>query len=168
MKAGDGTPRTGKKGTTVTARRFLRPRRPQRQPASQRGFWSERGQAVVELAFVFPVIALLIFGALDIGRLFNAQIVVTQAAREGARLAATDCTLNPTTCLSDVDTRVQSSLSGLDVTKSSVTLSPGPYVSGDTVTVQVNYTIGFITPLIGSLIPGSPFTLSGATTMRLE
>ena len=152
----------------MLARRPHLGQKPRRESAWARPQRGERGQAVVELALILPVIVTLIFGALDVGRLFNAQIVVTEAAREGARLATTECTLSPSTCYSDVVTRVDNAMTGLTVSNSTVTLSPGPYVSGDTVTVQVHYTISFITPWISSLIPGSPFTLSGATTMRLE
>ncbi len=149
-------------------RRFPLPRRLPWAASSEALHGDERGQAIIELALALPLVVLLVFGALDVGRLFNAQIVITEAAREGARIAAVECALGTTDCAIDVNTRVQSALTGLDPTQSSVILSPGPYTSGDAVTVQVDYTIGFITPLIGTLIPGSPFTLTGATTMRLE
>jgi TadE-like protein len=47
-----------------------------------------RGQALVEFAFVFPVIALLAFGFIDIGRAVFAYTTLTNAARQGARVAA--------------------------------------------------------------------------------
>ena len=37
---------------------------------------------------VLPLLLLIVFGIIDFGRLLNAQITLTQAAREGARLAA--------------------------------------------------------------------------------
>jgi len=150
----------------VLTRRFHLERNRRNEVASP--YRGEGGQAIVELALILPILVTLIFGALDVGRLFNAQIVLTQAAREGARVAAAECTLNATTCASDVTAHVHSALTGLNVASSTVTLSPGPYVSGAAVTVQVHYVISFITPYIGALIPGSPFTLTGATTMRLE
>ncbi len=149
-------------------RRFHLTRKLPWAASSEVSHGDEHGQAIIELALVLPMVVLLVFGALDVGRMFNAQIVITEAAREGARIAAVECALGTTNCATDVNTRVQSALTGLDLTKSNVILSPGPYTSGGAVTVQVNYTIGFITPLIGALIPGSPFTLTGATTMRLE
>jgi Flp pilus assembly protein TadG len=48
----------------------------------------ERGAAVVELALVTPFLFLLLFGIIDFGRMLNAQITVTEAAREGARATA--------------------------------------------------------------------------------
>jgi len=44
-----------------------------------------RGQELVEFAFVFLVLVLFIFGAVDLGRVFYTVIVVSNAAREGAR-----------------------------------------------------------------------------------
>jgi hypothetical protein len=46
-----------------------------------------RGQAVAEFALVFPIVALLLVAAFDIGRGVFAYNSVTNAAREGARLA---------------------------------------------------------------------------------
>ena len=45
----------------------------------------KRGQEMVEFAFVFIVLVLFIFGAVDLGRVFYTVIVVTNSAREGAR-----------------------------------------------------------------------------------
>ena len=48
----------------------------------------DRGAAAVEFALLLPVLLLLVFGIIDFGRALNAQITLTQAAREGARIAA--------------------------------------------------------------------------------
>ena len=47
-----------------------------------------RGQSVVEFALILPVFLLLFGSALDLGRLYAAQVTVTNAAREGAFQAA--------------------------------------------------------------------------------
>lgn len=49
----------------------------------------ERGQGVVEFALVIPIFLLVVFGLLDAGRAVHTNSVLSQAAREGARLAAT-------------------------------------------------------------------------------
>lgn len=46
------------------------------------------GAALVELAFVLPVVLLLIVGAIDIGRAIGVQQTLTEAARAGCRLFA--------------------------------------------------------------------------------
>ena len=48
---------------------------------------SERGAELVEFAFVLPTLLLLIVGVVDFGLLFQKYEVVTNAAREGARVA---------------------------------------------------------------------------------
>lgn len=45
----------------------------------------EEGQSYLETALVLPILILLVMGVLDIGRAFNAYVVVMNAAREGAR-----------------------------------------------------------------------------------
>ena len=45
----------------------------------------ERGAAAVELAIVLPLLLLLVGGIIDFGRLMFAEVMVTNAAREGAR-----------------------------------------------------------------------------------
>ncbi len=49
-----------------------------------------RGQSLVEFALILPVFILLFAIALDLGRLFYAQITITNAAREGALQAGED------------------------------------------------------------------------------
>jgi Flp pilus assembly protein TadG len=46
-----------------------------------------RGQALVEFAFVFPVIALMTFAFIDIGRAVFALNTLTEAARQATRVA---------------------------------------------------------------------------------
>ena len=48
---------------------------------------SERGQAIVELALTLPLLLLVVLGVFDFGLMFQRFEVVTNAAREGARLA---------------------------------------------------------------------------------
>ncbi len=48
------------------------------------------GQTLVEFALVLPVFLLLLFGLLDVGRMVFTNSTLSQAAREGARLAAAE------------------------------------------------------------------------------
>jgi hypothetical protein len=56
-----------------------------RSPLPQVG----RGQAVVELAITLPILLLLLIGIINLGVLINNQIILTQAAWEGARAGVT-------------------------------------------------------------------------------
>ena len=48
----------------------------------------QKGQDLMEFALVLPILLLIIFGVLDLGRLFHSAITVTNAARVGARFGA--------------------------------------------------------------------------------
>ena len=63
-----------------------------------------RGQALVEFALVFPVLALVLFGLIDVGRLVYVYNAVSQGAREGARYGsvadyASSCNLGRDACV---------------------------------------------------------------------
>ena len=45
----------------------------------------EKGQSIVEIALLLPILALLLVVVIDAARAFDAYIVLTNAAREGAR-----------------------------------------------------------------------------------
>ncbi len=51
-----------------------------------------RGVATVEFAVVAPLILLLLLGTIDVGQYVNVAQTVSNASREGARLAARDTT----------------------------------------------------------------------------
>jgi Flp pilus assembly protein TadG len=48
----------------------------------------DRGAAAVEMALVSPLLVAMIIGIIDFSRVFNAELQLSQAAREGARLAS--------------------------------------------------------------------------------
>jgi len=101
---------------------------------------SQRGQSTVELVLLMPLLLVLIFLIFEVGRLFGSWLLITNAAREGARYAAVQCvpssaTTLATTCptgtdpTSAIETRVQQTASFLAVQTTACT------VSGNTITV---------------------------------
>ena len=71
-----------------------------------KGKSGEKGQAVVELALVLPLICLLLFGVFDYSRAIHAKSIITQMSREGANLVA-----RPNTSLTgDDDTDFQNAM----------------------------------------------------------
>jgi Flp pilus assembly protein TadG len=129
-------------------------------------FWkSQRGQSLVELALTLPVIILVLFGILEFGRISYSYIVITHAAREGARAGAvgkTDAeivaTIRETAPLPNADTN-------LHITK--LEPSESARTSGLPLTVEVAYDVELVTPLFDKLLP-NPFTLKSRVTMRIE
>jgi Flp pilus assembly protein TadG len=53
---------------------------------------SEQGQSLLEVAIALPILLLLLAIAVDASRVFDASIVLTNAAREGARFATIEYT----------------------------------------------------------------------------
>lgn len=126
----------------------------------------DRGAAAVEFALLLPVLLLLVFGLIDFGRALNAQITLTQAAREGARLAALG--------QSNVASRTQAAATGLSPVSVSVTACPVGAGSGVNAVVQTSYSFSFVTPIsaiagmFGSAGYGSTMTLTAQGVFPCE
>ena len=52
---------------------------------TRRGWGEERGAAAVEFALVLPILVLILFGMIEFGGAYHAQLMVTGAAREAAQ-----------------------------------------------------------------------------------
>ena len=95
---------------------------------------SERGAELIEFALVFPLLLLLVLGMVDFGFLFQRYEVLTNAAREGARMAVLPGSYTNT----DVQARVCSYIqtSGLAITGSCPTPS-NPVITPSDTTVPI-------------------------------
>jgi Flp pilus assembly protein TadG len=90
----------------------------------------ERGAALVEFALVLPLLLVVIAGIVDFAFLFQRYEVITNAAREGARLASLSAPF--TYSDAQVNTRVRDYIkAGLNMTD----LTPVQPTSGQLVTV---------------------------------
>jgi Flp pilus assembly protein TadG len=115
----------------------------------------------VEFAIVFPILMLIVFGIIDFGRALNAQITLTQAAREGARLAALG---EP-----NVVTSTQAAATGLSPVTVNVTACPAGAGPTANAVVSVSYAFSFVTPIsaIAGLFGGGG-SLSGPLTLTAQ
>jgi Flp pilus assembly protein TadG len=111
----------------------------------------DRGAAAVEFALLLPLLLLIVFGIIDFGRALNAQITLTQAAREGARMAALG--------ESNVVSGTQAAATGLSPVTVTVTSCPAGAGPGVNAVVKVSYSFSFVTPIngIAKLFGGSGF-----------
>lgn len=97
-------------------------------------FADESGAELIEFALVFPLVLLVALGILDFGLLFQRYEVVTNAAREGARVAVLPGYLD-----ADVQFRVSQYLLAGGLTGPAVTTVGAPEVlavGGQCVTVR--------------------------------
>jgi Flp pilus assembly protein TadG len=134
---------------------------------------SERGAELIEFAFVLPLLLMVCIGVIDFGFLFRDYEVLTNAAREGARLQSLADSYNATDVESRVDAYADSG--GLDpalvesaVNEVDIPIG-GATAKGYEVTVTYPHKFLFLGP-IASFFGGSFGTvdLSATSTMRRE
>jgi len=98
-----------------------------------------RGAAVVEMAFVTPVLFLLVFGMIDVGRAVMVQNLIANAARDGARAAVLDGAT-----ASEIQNQVVDYLAASGISGATAIVSPNPLTLADlgdpvSVTAQVPF-----------------------------
>ena len=162
--------------------------RRQPPPPSHRRSRSPRsgGQALVELALILPILLTLSLATLDLGRVFYAQITISDAAREGALEAAQDptsfqagqpcnATTNRIMCRVLLESKGSFyTVSDTDVTDTchdssgDVIACPSSPALGDTATIKVLGHFQVLTPLIASFTGGSNVTLAATSIAQLD
>jgi Flp pilus assembly protein TadG len=136
-----------------------------------------RGQSIVELALILPVLMLLVASTLDLGRMFYSQVTITNAAREGAYEAAYEPTsfqsnANCHTTTNRVMCRVLSEAKGsfVQVAKADVALACSPSCAtgiGNTVTVTVLGHFKLLTPIMAPFLGGSDVVLTSSASAQI-
>jgi Flp pilus assembly protein TadG len=97
------------------------------------------GQAMVEFALVLPLLAMLLFGVIQFGILFNNYLDLTDATRAGARKAAVSRqTTDPSGPAGVATQAVINSAGDITLTSANVTVT-STWQPGDDVTVQASY-----------------------------
>ncbi len=132
-----------------------------------------RGSELIELALVLPILLVVLAGIVDFGFLFQRYEIITNAAREGARVAVL-----PNYTAADAQARVQNYLSvnGLGAAPApAVDYTTEPLTGGRSIRV-VTVTVTYPTTLqylgsFGRLVGGGDYgtvTLRAVSSMRLE
>jgi Flp pilus assembly protein TadG len=114
----------------------------------------QRGQAVVELALVLPLVVLFVLGALQVAIVARDQLALELAAREAARAASVSA--DPSSAANAATRRV-TALAPIDVSAS---------VDGHVVRVRVRYVNHTDIALIGTAI--GDITLEATAAMAWE
>jgi len=135
------------------------------------GHAPDRGAVAVEFALLLPMLLLIVFGIIDFGRALNAQVTLTQAAREGARVDSLGSA-------SQVCNRTKAAAIGLNLTCANVIVTyqcqTGDGQKNLDAQVQATDSFSFVTPvgaiagLFGGSGFGSPITLSAQGVMPCE
>ena len=133
----------------------------------------ERGAALLEAAITVPIILLISVGIFEFGRAYQTSQVLTNAAREGARLAVLE---GPTDA--DVRARVNSYLTNGGLTSladANIAVNRNvPLGTSTASSVTLSYPFEFmvLNPVVRLVAPtsttGGPITMTAATLMRNE
>jgi Flp pilus assembly protein TadG len=137
-----------------------------RRPRQRRG-----GAAVVEMAFVLPVLLIFLVATMDLGLIVYAYGMVAEASRTGARYAIvhgknSSSPVGPTANDTTVATVVKNNAVGLNTSQITVTSSwgTGSNVANSPVTVTVSYQVQLAT---GRLVGLNSLTVQSSTTMLI-
>ena len=118
---------------------------------------SDRGAAAVEFALVFPILILVLIGIIEYGSVFNTQLMLTSAAREGAR------TMAVTGDAAQARTAVINAAVGLSpaLTAANIVVTPSSCSSTTNVSVTIDYAKPYLTGLFGATV-----ALEGKSTRK--
>lgn len=137
----------------------------------------QRGQSLVEFALIFPIFLLIVVAAIDLGRGVFAYNSITNAAREAARLAIVNQTLD------DIRARAigQTFVAAADPTKVTVSYfksgpnrdpesnpSCFPVQVGCLVVVEYESKFELVTPIVRSLLFPTGVDLTARTVLPVE
>lgn len=128
----------------------LAPRRPRQH---------QRGQNLVELAIVLPVLMLFVLAIFDFGRVIYASHVLTNCAREAARFGKT----HPDDPAAIITVAEQTAV-GLD---HNYIIAAVSYPSETTLRVDVHYEFRLITPFVAKALGRESLMLHSVSTMYI-
>lgn len=123
----------------------------------------ERGQSMVEMALLLPVMLLLLAGIFDFGRLFYSYVHLQMASQETVRLGG----------LGKSDAEIISfahkyvHIGETELLQVQVSPTQTARTSGEYVSVTLEYPMELMTPILSTILP-SPIILSANSTIRVE
>jgi len=129
----------------------------------------EAGAVAVEFALILPIFLALVLGIAEMGRAFNIQVSLSEAARQASRYAAIHC-VNDGYVASSAQAVGVAAAPSVALTNANVAITytgTGTCADGNDVSVTVSYTTPWMTGF-PNLIPGMPanLTIQGKGVMR--
>jgi hypothetical protein len=130
----------------------------------------ERAQAAMEFLLVFPIFFLFLGLVIDFGVVMYQYVSISNAAREGARYAAVNCTNGTCSALSVCDWTIGKASGVVNDSHGDVKVkwqdrsSPADnnHGKGDSAIVNIAHSYSFI------FVPGLSWTVASSADMRLE
>jgi hypothetical protein len=120
-----------------------------------------KGQSMVEMAIILPVLLLILFSIFEFGRILGAYMLVHDLARDGVRYGVVG--------MSDqsIKDHIMEHDSFLSISSDDINITPSIRSLGSALTVGIDYEIEIITPIISSIVP-NPINLRAEYVMRVE
>lgn len=124
---------------------------------------NEKGQSMVEMALVLPILLLILMGIFDMGRIMYTYMHLQLATQESVRLGGLGRDDAAITTFAREYIHVG------DPSDLKVNISPNDSTrdSGDYMSVTLEYPVDYITPLISKVLP-SPIMVKTDSTIRVE
>lgn len=130
-----------------------------------------KGQSLVEMTLVLPILLILLAGAVDAGMAFFSFVAVREASQEAAAYASicpvtSSGSANTTAIIARARNSSDNPVDLLDTTNVlvSVTFSPSSPAAGGSVTVTVTYNYSTIMPLFETFWGTNVIPLKATTT----
>ncbi len=122
----------------------------------------EKGQSLVEIALVLPILLFILAGILDLGRLYYVYVAVSDAAAEGGTYAA----IYPEESKrGEVVERAQTASGGLvQIDADMVEVDCPTIAAGAPITVTVGYSFTVATPFINAMVTDGVLILRATAT----
>lgn len=143
---------------------------------------SQGGSSTVEFAIVALLFFTLLFGIIDFGRLFFAQMTIQHALRQAGRFGVTGNKVDPDGAgpqptmprLDSIKYVAEQAAAGLDLTSIQIQSAAGGTNNaggpGDTMTISLTSSIKLFTPLISNLagMKNGYYVFTASTTFKNE
>jgi Flp pilus assembly protein TadG len=133
---------------------------------------SERGTTIVESAIILLTFFMVVLGIFEAGRFLNTRQVLTNAAREGARLAVTPLSgTNTLPSTTEIQDRVNQFLASANITGATTTVDPAvSVVTGSVTTVYTRVQVqkAYQVVSVPNFFNVLQVTLTGEALMRNE
>ncbi|HHV78972.1 MAG TPA: hypothetical protein GXX40_05090 [Firmicutes bacterium] len=128
------------------------------------GSRTQKGAVLVEFVLVSSLLMLLLLSTCEVGIILNARIVLTSAAREGARRAAVEGG-STEKVLEKIREEIRFGFMDPDAATVSVTPKRASY--GTYITVQIDYQYPMVTPFVREIV-GTHLPLRATAISRSE
>lgn len=127
-------------------------------------FKSVKGQSMVEMAIILPVLLIILFGIIEFGRILGAYVIIQNLARDGVRAGVVGSTNQ------QIEDQIIANAVLITIDEEDIEIVPSPDTErslGGPLRVRIASEMELIIPLLSSIVP-NPVKMSAEHVMRIE